>query len=159
LKDRIKFAGQSRIFLQFLIMKNQGYHLSGSNQASLRFYSSLGLPVLNRLIMSTIGKFVLLVNPREKMPFYFIGHPFSVKSLALTIKWLYFNEIVHLGLIVVCAALGQFFWTKGYYDGVMIMALSILLNIGLALMQRMNRIRIKRTMAFLKKREPSDPGL
>ncbi|KAF0203710.1 MAG: hypothetical protein FD170_783 [Bacteroidetes bacterium] len=124
-----------------------------THHQSLRFYNALGLPVLKKAIMATIGKFVLQVNPREKMPSYFIGHPFSVESMNLTIKWLYFNEIVHSGLIVVCAALGQFFWTKGYSGGVVFMALSILLNMALALMQRMNRIRIKRTMEALKKRK------
>jgi hypothetical protein len=140
-------------------MKNQGYHLSGTHQASLRFYSMLGLPVLKKLIMGTIGKFVLRMNPREKMPSYFIGHPFSVESMALTIKWLYFNEIVHTGLIVVCAALGQLFWTKGYYGGVTIMVLSIFLNIGLALMQRMNRIRISHVLEALKMRGVINSGV
>lgn len=140
--------------LQSIQMKKSKYDQSGKHHRSLRFYAMLGIPVLKKAIMFTIGKFVLQVNPREKMPSYFIGHPFSVESMELTLKWLYFNEIVHLSLIVICAGLGQFFWTKGFYGGVVIMALSILLNIGLALMQRMNRIRINRVKEALKKRGP-----
>lgn len=103
--------------------------------------------------MATIGKAVLQVNPKEKMPSYFVGQPFHINSLLTTIKWLYFNEAVHFFLILVCAVIGYLFFQKGYLSGVIIIGFTVILNIGLILMQHMNRIRIKRIILVLKKRE------
>ncbi len=129
------------------------YLQNEKQRASLKFYSLIGIPLLKRMIMGTIGKAVLLVNPKEKMPSYFIGSPYNVDSLLLTIKWLYFNEIVHLFLVLVTSSIGYFCWVRGYSGGVIIMAMAILLNVELALMQQMNRIRIKRTIKALRKRK------
>lgn len=93
-----------------------------------------------------------MVNPKEKMPSYFVGSPYRIDSLALTTKWLYFNEVVHLFLVLVTSYICHYCWVRGYYGGVIIMVMAILLNIGLALMQQMNRIRIKQTIKALKKR-------
>ncbi len=120
--------------------------------SSHMMYKLLGIRMLNKIIMATIGKAVLKVNPKEKMPSYFIGHPFEIDSLILTKKWLLFNEVVHLALIILCAAIGYFFNTKGYLSGVVIIALVIVLNFSLMLMQRMNRKRITKTISMLAKR-------
>jgi len=103
--------------------------------------------------MATIGNAVLKVNPREKMPSYFVGHPFNIKSLLLTQKWLLFNEVVHLFLIFLSAAIGYFFLEKGYGMGVIIIVLVIILNFILILMQWMNRIRIRGIISAINKRE------
>lgn len=110
------------------------------------------LRMLNRFIMATIGRWVLTVNPREKMPSYFVGKPFEVRSLRLTRQWLLFNAAVHGFLIVVCAAIGWFFMQKGYTGGVVIILLAILLNVALILVQVMNRIRIGKLVGKLNKR-------
>jgi hypothetical protein len=102
--------------------------------------------------MNSIGKLVLKVNPREKMPSYFVGNPFSPDSLQKTIRWLYFNEAVHFFLVFVTAAIGYFCISRGYHGGAILMGFMIFLNIGLVLMQHMNRIRITRAIAALKKR-------
>ncbi|KAF0129117.1 MAG: hypothetical protein FD155_2792 [Bacteroidetes bacterium] len=130
--------------------KNQ--NSSRIDTSSQRVYKLLGIRMLNKFIMATIGKAVLKVNPKEKMPSYFIGHPFEIDSLILTKKWLLFNEVVHFALIILCAAIGYFFYTKGYFSGVFIIALVIVLNFSLMFMQRMNRNRIKKTISGLEKR-------
>ncbi len=103
--------------------------------------------------MATIGKAILQVNPKEKMPSYYVGQPFQINSLLSTLKWLCFNEAVHFFLILVCAIIGYIFFKKGYSSGVIIIILTVILNIGLILMQHMNRIRIKNVISLLKKRE------
>jgi len=127
---------------------------TGKQKAKASLYRTLGIRWLNKAIMATIGRFVLKVNPREKMPSYFVGHPFEINSLELTKNWLAFNEAVHLILIVICLAIGYFFLEKGYISGVAIIIFVILLNIWLCLMQRMNRNRIRQITTQLKKRQP-----
>jgi|WetSurMetagenome_2_1015567.scaffolds.fasta_scaffold471302_2 hypothetical protein len=122
-------------------------------QGSKESYGIPGILTLKKVIMGTIGKGVLLVNPREKMPSYFVGNPFRIKSLELTLKWLWFNEVVHLSLILVSAVIGYFFWARGYMAGVYFMGLVVLLNLGLALLQRSNRTRIHRTIRTLENRK------
>ena len=102
--------------------------------------------------MGSIGRFVLLVNPREKMPSYFVGRPFNPDSLIKTLKWTYFNEVVHLSLIFVSVALGYIIYLKGSLPGVIIMTLVTFLNIGLAMLQHLNRAKINRTINSLNSR-------
>lgn len=123
------------------------------HRLSLRFYSLIGISLLKKIIMASIGKFVLRVNPREEMPSYFVGYPFKTDSLQKTLKWSYFNEVVHFVLIFVTAAIGYFFHLKGYLGGVVFMVLVILLNVGLVFLQHLNRIRINHAINALKKRK------
>lgn len=125
----------------------------GKNESSDIVFNLLGIRALNKVIMATIGKAVLKVSPREKMPSYFVGRPFETESLLLTRKWLLFNQIVHSFLIVFCAGIGYYFFERGYIDGVLIIFSVILLNLALILMQIMNRNRIKRTIIALRKRK------
>lgn len=124
-------------------------------QPGMQFYYLAGIPLLKNAIMGSIGKFVLTVNPREKMPSYFIGHPFNVDSVTSTLKWTYFNETVHAFLIMVSGAIGYFCLLRGYEGGFVLMSGLVLLNIGLVLLQRMNRIRVRRVIEALKKRNPA----
>lgn len=55
------------------------------NRPGLHFYYLAGIPLLKKAIMGSIGKFVLMINTREKMPSYFIGHPFSLDSVRSTL--------------------------------------------------------------------------
>jgi hypothetical protein len=128
-------------------------HTVAKRQEISFFYRMFGLPMLKRIIMGTIGPMVLLVNRRQEMPSYFVGDPFDVRSLHRTLKWLYFNEAVHLSLILVTGAIGYSFWRRGYMEGVVFMGIIIMLNIFLALLQRMNRARIRRTVEALERRE------
>lgn len=107
--------------------------------------------------MATIGKAVLKVNPREKMPSYFVGHPFDKNSLLITKRWLFFNEMVHFFLILLCAAIGYFFYEKEYGSGIIIILFAIILNFSLFLMQCMNRKRIGEIIIALNKREKITP--
>jgi hypothetical protein len=124
-----------------------------SNHKNLLIYRLAGIILLKKVIMRSIGVFVLTVNPREKMPSYFVGHPYDPSSVKLTIKWSYFNELVHFGLIFVTALLGYYAYIKGSTGGAVFLAFFVLLNIALALLQRMNRIRLRQTMAELEKRK------
>jgi hypothetical protein len=126
---------------------------SEKQKASLRFYSLLGIPLLKRLIMGSIGKFVLRVNRREEMPSYFIGNTYRISSLIKTLKWTYFNEVVHLMSIFISAGIGYFFLIKGYIVGVFFIGIVILLNIGLVFLQHLNRVRINQTINALEKRK------
>jgi len=135
------------------IMKVQGKYPGSQIKSKIRIFEIFGIRLLNRFIMATIGNAVLKVNPREKMPSYFVGHPFNIKSLLLTQKWLLFNEVVHLFLIFLSAAIGYFFLEKGYGMGVIIIVLVIILNFILILMQWMNRIRIRGIISAINKRE------
>lgn len=123
-----------------------------------RFYTITGISLLKRIIMGSIGRFVLLVNPREKMPSYFVGRPFNPDSLIKTLKWTYFNEVVHLSLIFVSVALGYIIYLKGSMPGVIIMTLVTFLNIGLAMLQHLNRAKINRTISNLNSRTKRLPG-
>lgn len=118
----------------------------------IRLYQKLGIRLLNKAIMATIGRLVLKINPREEMPSYYVGHPYSKESLSLTLKWLYFNEIMHFILLIICGLIGWFFLRKGYTAGVVILALTMMFNIALMMMQRMNRKRIRNTINCLEKR-------
>jgi len=134
-------------------MNKKGITQSEKQESSLRFFSLLGIPLLKRLIMCSIGKLVLLVNRREEMPSYFIGNAYRLTSLIKTLKWTYFNEVIHLMLIFLSAAIGYFFLIKGYIVGVFFIGIVILLNIGLVFLQHLNRIRINRTINDLEKRK------
>jgi hypothetical protein len=103
-------------------------------QRSLVFYRSTGILFLKKVIMNSIGKLVLKVNPREEMPSDFVG------------------QAVHFFLVFVTASIGYFCISRGYHGGAILMGFMIFLNIGLVLMQHMNRIRITRAIAALKKR-------
>lgn len=118
----------------------------------LFFYKLIGLVFLKKVIMGSIGKLVLKVNSRQEMPSYFVGHFFSINSLQKTIRWSYFNEAVHFFLVFVTAYIGYFCVSRGYQGGAILMGIMIFLNIGLVLMQHMNRIRITHTIDALKKR-------
>lgn len=122
-------------------------------RASLGFYRLLGIPLLKKVIMGSVGKFVLCVNPREEMPSYFIGNPYRISSLLKTVRWSYFNEAVHLLLIVITAGIGYFLAMKGYGSSLFYIGMIILLNIGLVLLQHLNRSRIYRTISLLEKRK------
>jgi hypothetical protein len=124
-----------------------------NHRSSLRFYEISGITLLKKIIMGSIGKFVLLVNRPEEMPSYFIGHPFKVISLKKTIRWSYFNEIVHFVLIFVTAVIGYFIYLKGSIGGLIIISAVILLNIGLVFLQHLNRIRMHQTIHSLEKRK------
>ncbi len=126
-------------------------------ETDLRVFEILGIRMLNKLIMATIGKAVLKVNPREKMPSYFVGHPFDKNSLLITKRWLFFNEMVHFFLILLCAAIGYFFYEKEYGSGIIIILFAIILNFSLFLMQCMNRKRIREIIIALNKREKITP--
>ena len=127
--------------------------LPENQKASLLFFNFIGIPLFKRLIMRSVGKFVLLINQRDEMPSYFIGNSFRISSLLETLKWTYFNEIVHSLLIFLSAGIGYYFLIKGYLAGVFIIGIVILLNIGLVFLQLWNRIRINRTIKDLEKRK------
>lgn len=118
-------------------------------QNKLRIYRILGIALLQKIIMGTIGKFVLLVNPREKMPSYFVGNPFKIDSLKTTLKWSYFNEVTHFSVIFICMAIGYYFSLRGYNDGMVFMTIFIFFNFGLILLQHFNRIRINYLISMI----------
>ena len=134
-------------------MDDMKFPESGNNKTNLGFYKLLGIPLLKKIIMGSIGKFVLRFNRREDMPSYFVGFPFNSSSLELTLKWSYFNEVVHILLILLTAVIGYFFLQKEYTGGALFMGIVILLNIGLALLQHLNRIRIHQTIKHLENRK------
>ena len=122
------------------------------------FFRRMGIPVFKRFIMNTIGKFLLTIKSGEKMPSYFVKNPYCEKSLKLTLRWLYFNEFVHLFLILICIWNGVSFWNRSYNDGVFYMVIIALFNLGLAFMQQYNRIRINRLISRLKDRNSNLHG-
>jgi hypothetical protein len=132
---------------------------SKKHPISLLLYKIAGIWLLKMIIMRTIGFFVLMVNPREKMPSYFVGHPYDPASVKLTIQWTYFNELVHFILIFVTAIIGYNTYLKGFIGGAVFLAFFVLLNIGLALMQRMNRIRLRQTLDALYKRKETQTNI
>jgi hypothetical protein len=134
-------------------MKDNQTKRPGDYQTNLLIYRLLGMPFFKRMIMGSVGKFVLLFNPREKMPSYFIGQPYKIESLKLTIKWLYFNEVVHLLFTLISIVIGYFFWKKGNFSGVGVMIGLFVLNFGLVLLQRYNRAKIYRIINALEKRK------
>lgn len=62
---------------------------------------------------------------------------------------------MHAFLIIVSGAIGYFCLLRGYDGGFVLMSGMVLLNIGLVLLQRMNRIRVRGVIDALKKRNPA----
>lgn len=118
-----------------------------------KFFKILGVPLLKRFIMATVGKFLLAVK-KEKSNSYFVRNPFCRKSLRLTLRWSYFNEIVHLFIMILCIQNAVSFWGRNYYAGVFYMVVIALFNLWLVMIQQYNRRRITRLIAALTERKP-----
>lgn len=128
-------------------------HTGTRKNSDNRIFELTRTRLLSKIIMATIGKAVLKVKTQEKMPTYFLGQPFEINSLLLTRKWLLFNELVSFFLILFCAAIGYFFYRKGYLGGVENILPVILLNLLLMLIQIMNRRRVVKLITSLDHRK------
>jgi hypothetical protein len=121
-------------------------------------YEILGVESFRKVILATVGVFVLALRKKEALYTYFVTNPLSIKSIQRTEAWSRLNEIVHLVLIFITFFIGRAVYLKGYKSGAVLLGFVILLNIYLIMLQRYNRVKLVKMMELLEQRAKKTPG-